>query len=232
MSEFPAGDFCDTKGSSTSTFSDVAWSIFQTASTGLAGFAHSSPDLRGAAGGSSIQLARRILVLGSSGAGKTHLSSRLAAIFGLEVIHLDDHFWQRGWRPREEREWRKMVSEMAQRDSWIMDGTYENSLDLRIPHADAIILLECHRLRCLGRVLRRQLDDWIRSRRDQLANGPTRFDPDHIRYVWRYPTTTRPAVLAEIERHGRGKPVVVIDGPDGLAPFLSSLGADSYVSAA
>jgi adenylate kinase family enzyme len=231
MSEESICDFSDTSRPSASTFIDVAWSIFQTASTELAGFAPSSSDLRGAAAGSSIQLARRVLVLGSSGAGKTHLSSRLGAILGLDVIHLDDHFWQPGYRPREEREWRKMVTEMTGRDSWIMDGTYERSLDLRIPRADAIVLLECHRMRCLGRVLRRQADGWIRSHLEQRHDGSDRFDANHIRYVWHYPTVTRPAVFADIGRYGRGKPVVLIDGPEGVGAFLSSLGAKPSVAA-
>ena len=232
MSEESVCDSSDTTRPSAPTYMDVAWSIFQTASTEQAGFAPSSSDLRGESVGSAIQLARRVLVLGSSGAGKTHLSSRLGAILGLDVIHLDDHFWQPGYRPREGREWRKMVSQMAERDSWIMDGTYERSLDLRIPQADAIILLECHRMRCLVRVLRRQADGWIRSHLEESHDGSTRFDANHIRYVWHYPTVTRPAVLADIGRFGRGKPVVLIDGPEGVTPFLSSLGAKSSVAAA
>jgi adenylate kinase family enzyme len=172
---------------------------------------------------SSIRSARRILVLGSSGSGKTQLSVRLAEILGIDPIHLDAHFWREDARPREDREWREIVSKLASRDAWIMDGTYERSLDLRIPRADAILLLECAPDRCLERVVRRDA-----ATRDDprlaLASGSAKpVDANHVRYVREYPAVTRPQILACIERYGRGKPVATIPTPEGVAPFLSQL---------
>lgn len=232
MDETPIQKFFATKRSPSPTSCDVAWSVFQTASSEMDAFAPSPPDLRGETAGSLIQLARRVLVHGSSGSGKTHLSARLGAILGLAVVHLDDHFWQPGFSPREDEEWRNVLAKMVERDSWIIDGTYERTLDLRIPHADAIILLECHRLRCLERVLRRLWIGWMQSRRSALLGVSTPFALNLIRYVWHYPTVTRPVVVANIQRYGRGKPVVVIDGPEGVAPFLSSLRASPSAAAA
>jgi adenylate kinase family enzyme len=176
--------------------------------------------------GSALWNARRILVLGSSGSGKTHLATRLAAILDLELIHLDAQFWKQGWRPRSGREWRAKVSRLVEGASWIMDGTYERSLDLRIPRADAIILLECPRIQCLKRVFRRQIDAWSRGRSD----GPRPIDANHLRYVWQYPAVTRPAVLESIERYGRGKYVVSIDGPEAVEPFLAAYQTQSAAS--
>lgn len=149
-------------------------------------------------------------MLGSSGAGKTHLSRRLAEVLGLACIHLDEHFWLPGQVPRGDREWRATVSRLVQRESWIMDGTYERSLDLRLPRADALVLLDCPRTRCLERVLRRE-----------GARGAV--DPDHLRYVWNYPRATRPVVLASIALYARGVPVAVVDGPESAAGLLSQL---------
>jgi adenylate kinase family enzyme len=171
----------------------------------------------------AIRDARRILVLGSSGAGKTHLSERLSEILGIALIHLDAHFWQPGHQPRGEREWRDGVSKLAQRESWVMDGTYERSLDLRIPHADAIIVLDCPRNRCLDRVLRRQLESKGKQRRDRAERCAERVDLNHVRYVMQYDEVTRPQIFASIERYGRGKPVAKLRGPEDVDPFVSML---------
>ena len=82
---------------------------------------------------------KRILVLGSSGSGKTFLSLRLGQALGIEPIHLDMQFWKPGWVPTPREEWRKTVSSLVAKQSWIMDGTYESTLDLRLPTCDAII---------------------------------------------------------------------------------------------
>ena len=171
----------------------------------------------------AIREARRILVLGSSGSGKTHFSVRLAEILGLDVIHLDAHFWLPDSRPRGDDEWRKIVSDLSQRETWIMDGTYERSLDLRIPRADAIILLECSPARCLARVIERQSSASSQPRPDLPAGYVERLDENHRRYVSNYPEVTLPAILASIERYGADTPVATLAAPDAIDPFLTRL---------
>jgi len=168
----------------------------------------------------SLWRSRRILVLGSSGAGKSHLTRDLSRILGIEAIHLDDHFWQPNGQPRGEREWRETVKELAARESWIMDGTYERSLDLRMPRADAIILLECASELCLERVLQRE--GWItRPLGKNRSGGSSRqIDRNHVQYVTQYAWVTRPIVLEHVERYGRDKTVVVVQAPEAVDSFL------------
>lgn len=171
----------------------------------------------------SLRRRRRILVLGSSGAGKSHLSRDLAAILGIDAIHLDDHFRLPDGRPRPEREWRELVSRLAARDAWVMDGTYERSLDLRLPRADAIILLECPSELCLERVVERESRTSGAPTRERSRWSTHPIDPHHVGYIARYGTVTHPFVLQQIERYARGKPVAVLQAPDDVEPFLAAL---------
>jgi adenylate kinase family enzyme len=170
----------------------------------------------------AIRDARRILVLGSSGSGKTHFSMRLAETIGLDVIHLDAHFWRPDSQPRADAEWREIVSSLTRREAWIMDGTYERSLDLRIPRADAIILLESSPAHCLARVIERQ-GSANRSRPDLPDGYVERLDENHRRYLSGYPEVTRPAVLASIEFHGPNTPVVSLTTPEAIDSLLAQL---------
>ncbi len=40
---------------------------------------------------------RRVLIIGSGGAGKSRLSVRLGEALGIPVLHLDALFWKPGW---------------------------------------------------------------------------------------------------------------------------------------
>jgi adenylate kinase family enzyme len=171
----------------------------------------------------AIRDARRILVLGSSGAGKTYLSERLGEILGLDVIHLDAHFWRPDARPHADEKWREIVSNLSRREAWIMDGTYERSLDLRIPHAAAIIVLACTPARCLAHVIERQKRAKKQPRPDLPAGYVEQLDESHRRYVSHYPEVTHPAVLADIERYGPNTPVATLAAPEAIAPFLTQL---------
>jgi adenylate kinase family enzyme len=157
-----------------------------------------------------LAAASRVLVVGPSGSGKTQLALRLGDLLGLPVVHLDAERWQPGWVALPDREWREAVAGLVGAPRRIMDGTYESTLDLRVPAADAVIVLERHRVACLAGVLRRRLLDRGRVRPDAPPGQP--LDRAFLRYIWRYPDATRPILQAELHEHGEGKTVIVLRG--------------------
>jgi len=167
--------------------------------------------------------AKRILVLGSSGSGKTTFSIQLGRILNLTTIHLDAQFWKPGWIATPQAQWRAIVDALIQTESWIMDGTYESTLDLRIPAADAVILIESSRWTCLWRALKRKatVDD---DRRPD-APGGQKLDRAFLRYIWQYPAVTRPFVLDCIRQYGPDKTLIQLKTSNDMQRFLRQVDA-------
>jgi len=173
------------------------------------------PDL------ADLHRARRILVLGSPGVGKTFLSTVLGRHLGLEPIRLDDHFWKPGPVRLPTHEWRTLVVKLASRPAWVMDGTYEATLDLRLPAADALIYVRRSRWICLWRVVaRRVLSRWQPQAESSPGHALTSF---FLRYVIRFPASTEPEVFRLITELAHDKPLIVLDGARDVARLLDRL---------
>ena len=140
----------------------------------------------------ALMSAKRILVLGPCGSGKTCLTRELSRILHLPAVHLDASFWHPGWVSTPQSEWRCVVSSLIKQQSWIMDGTYESTLDLRIPAAEAIVMVNRPRWSCLWGVVRRSLTYRNKARPDAPSGQP--IDLAYLRYIWRYPVQTDPLV--------------------------------------
>ena len=56
----------------------------------------------------------RILVMGSSGSGKSTFAHRLSAIIGIPTVSLDALFWKPGWVESDATEFGRRVTEAAQ----------------------------------------------------------------------------------------------------------------------
>src|SRR5262245_20419109 len=88
---------------------------------------------------------QRILVIGSSGTGKSTLARAMGPRLGLPVIHLDREYWQPGLVAPEPAAWRARVASLVAADAWLMEGNYSATFDLRVPRAQAIVWLDLPR---------------------------------------------------------------------------------------
>lgn len=165
---------------------------------------------------------RRILIIGPGGAGKSTLARRLGARLGLEVFHLDKFYWRPGWVEPARDEWLEILAALAARDSWIMDGNYSGSLDLRLARCDTVVLLDLPRPLCLWRIVRRRLAYRAATRPDMAEGCPERLTPEFVRWVWGYPRRSRPKVLARLAAAGAGKRIIRLRSRREVERFLAA----------
>lgn len=156
--------------------------------------AHPAPSNR-----EGVVLPRRWLLLGAGGAGKTTLALELGRILSLPIIHLDRHYWSPGWVPPPDTAWDAKVEDLVQQDEWIMDGNYSRTLDLRLPRAQAVILLDLPPTVCLWGIVRRGAFRRGRARKD-LPEGCMEHFPnlEFLLYVATYRWRSRPKVLRKV----------------------------------
>ncbi|MFV2145506.1 MULTISPECIES: P-loop NTPase family protein [Isoptericola] len=134
-------------------------------------------------------LPRRVLVAGTSGAGKTTLAARLAEILDVPHTELDGLFHGPRWTPRPE--FRDDVRALVASDAWVTEWQYRAVRPLLLERAELLVWLDLPVQVRMDQVVRRTLGR--RRRRTVLWNGnvepPLRTfltDADHIvRWAWR-----------------------------------------------
>jgi len=144
----------------------------------------------------------RVLVIGCSGAGKTHFSLRLAEKTGLPLVHLDEHFWQAGWVAREPKDWRQRISALMAEPRWIMDGNYTGSLEQRLPAADTVFFLDLPRRVSLISVILRTIASYGRTRYGVAAGCGERFELEFFAFIWNFHRIQRPRLTAALKNFG------------------------------
>jgi adenylate kinase family enzyme len=164
---------------------------------------------------------RKVLVIGSGGSGKSVFSRRLGDRLGLTVIHLDKEHWRPGWVEPSKEEWRQRVVQLVGGESWVMDGNFSGTLDVRLAACDTVIFLDLPRVVCLWRVLKR-VAMYRRGGRPDMAEGcRERLDLKFMRWVWGYPSSTRPKIMWMLEHKATGKRVVRLRSRAAVEGFLA-----------
>ena len=108
--------------------------------------------------------ARRIVVLGIPGSGKSVFSSQLARMTDLPLVRIDDLNWNSDWVRREKTEFLRALQDEVSKNEWIIDGNYHDRyFHERLERADLIVLLDCSTFVALwgviSRAVKRRLGD-------------------------------------------------------------------------
>lgn len=127
---------------------------------------------------------RRVLVAGVSGAGKTTLAKRIAAILDAPYVEIDALYHGPDWAPR--ADFLEDVRSLVSKESWVTEWQYSDARPILVRRAEVMVWLDLpFTTVTLPRVVRRTF--LRRLRREVLWNGnmepplSTFFtDPDHI----------------------------------------------------
>jgi len=168
---------------------------------------------------------QRIVVIGSSGAGKSTIARELGTKLNLPVIHLDKFYWHPGWVGTPEEVWQNMVSDMVMEEQWIMDGNYRNTLDIRLQAADTVLFLDLPRWLCSWRAVERRIQYRHQSRPD-MAEGcqESLFKPDFPEFllrIWDYPNRARPDVVQKLSTLDPRKRIIRLTSRGETNKFLA-----------
>lgn len=166
---------------------------------------------------------KRIILIGSGGAGKSTLAKKLGHILDLPVYHLDAFFWKEGWVPSTKEEFLINLDQLLSEESWIMDGNFGSTMDRRISVADTIIFLHFSRWVCIWRVLKRRIRYHKKTRPDMGNNCEEKLDYAFLKWIWEYPNKKAPEVLKKLGEVETKKRVIILTSPKELTKFLKQL---------
>jgi adenylate kinase family enzyme len=162
----------------------------------------------------------RIMIIGCCGSGKSTFAEKLQKRTNIPLIHLDKLYWLPNWTEPKVEDWEKIVTIESEKKSWIIDGNYGGTMEIRLRKADTIIFLDRSRWLCTYRILKRTIQDYGRTRKDMAAACVERFDWEFLVYTFRFNTVKRPKLLKRITNFRASKSIIILKNEQEIEAFL------------
>ncbi|RLY04375.1 topology modulation protein [Streptococcus hillyeri] len=158
---------------------------------------------------------QRIMIIGSPGAGKSTFAQLLARELQLPLIHLDKLNWIDDKETVSKEVFLERLDKAVVGSSWIIDGNYGSSMEVRLKRADLVIWLQVPRLVCLYRAVKRYLHSLFQK---NSAGNPKSIDWDFIRFIWGFPKSHQKTEEL-LEQFSTVKVIKVTNSKDALHFF-------------
>ncbi len=140
---------------------------------------------------------KKIIVIGCPGSGKSTFSRELHEITGIPLFHLDMMNWNPDKTTVERPLFLKRLTEVIQKNEWIIDGNYNSTMELRMQACDTVIFLDYPTELCLEGINARK----GKKRPDMPWVEGEETDFEFIEFIRGYNQESRPRVMQLLEKY-------------------------------
>ena len=147
---------------------------------------------------------KKVIVLGSPGAGKTTFARRLRDLSGLPLYYLDQ-IWHKADRTTVSREeFDEKLGALLAQDAWIIDGNYNRTMERRMAACDTVFLLDYPVDICLAGAAAR-----VGQVREEMPWTEETLDPEFAQYTRDFAADQLPRVYQLLAQYGEGREIVI-----------------------
>ena len=161
---------------------------------------------------------KRTVVIGCSGSGKSVFSRELRDATGLSLYYLDMIWHKPDGTNISREEFDKQLDSIISRDSWIIDGNYQRTLETRIKACDTVFLFDLPTEICIEGALSR-----IGKKREDMPWFENELDPEFRQWIESYRANQLPEVYRLLEKYKNNREIVVFRTREQADKFIEKL---------
>jgi len=172
------------------------------------------------------QNAKRIVIYGVTGSGKTTFARRVAEAYGLPFHEVDYLTWEPNWVEVPNDEQRRKITEICSGDEWVLDTMYGKWREIPLQRVQLILGLDYPRWLSFGRLIRRTFARaWDKN---LICNGNveswrTTFSRNSI-LIWHFKSfSTKRSRMTEWAKQDYGPEVILFKHPRDAEAWLRKI---------
>ena len=146
---------------------------------------------------------KKAIIIGASGSGKSTFAVMLHNATGLPLYNLDYIWWNADKTHISRPEFDLKLSDLLSRDSWVIDGDYSRTYEVRIAACDTVFFLDFDINICMQGLTHR-----LGKHRQDMPWIDYELDQDLVARVQKFETENKPTLLSLFAKYPEKKVII------------------------
>ena len=162
---------------------------------------------------------KKAIVIGCPGSGKTTFAEKLTKLTGLPLYYLDA-IWHKPDRTHISRaDFDARLQQLLAEDSWIIDGNYNRTIEVRLKACDTVFLFDLPTEVCL-----RGATERLGKGRYDMPWIERELDPDFMAQIEAFSHQVLPGIYELLEKYREGRRIVIFKSHGQADEYLRTIG--------
>ncbi len=160
----------------------------------------------------------KIMIIGSPGSGKSTFARKLRDATDLPLYYLDMIYHRADGTSVSREEFDGKLSELTEKNEWIIDGNYNRTLEMRFEKCDTVFLFDIPTDVCL-----QGAESRIGKVREDLPWVENEFDEEFKQFIIEFPENKLPKIYHLIEKYEHDVHIVIFKSREESEAFINKL---------
>ncbi len=161
---------------------------------------------------------KKVILIGSPGAGKSVFSKKLKDITNLPLYHLDMLYHKKDGTHITKEELEDKLKEIFKEETWIIDGNYQRTLEMRIKECDTVFLLDFPVNICIEGAKSR-----IGNNREDLPWIEEKLDEELKKSIINFPNEKLPQIYELLNKYKSNINIKIFKSRDEADNYIKNL---------
>lgn len=161
---------------------------------------------------------KKIIIIGSPGAGKSVFSKKLSEITKIPLYHIDMLYYNADGTHISREELKEKFEEIFNEEKWIIDGNYQKTIEMRLKECDTAILLDFPTEVCIEGAKSR-----IGKKREDMPWIEKCFDETFKETIINFKKEKSPQIYEMLNKYKEGREIIILKSREEADDFIEKV---------
>lgn len=161
---------------------------------------------------------KKIIIIGSPGAGKSVFSKKLSEVTKIPLYHIDMMYHNADGTHISREELKEKFKEIFNEEKWIIDGNYQKTIEMRLKECDTVFLLDFPTEICVEGAKSR-----VGKQREDLPWIEKDFDETFKETIINFRNEKLPQIYEMLDKYKEGRNIIIFKSREETNKFIEKI---------